>query len=86
MAPAYAAVIVTGVEAPTGPVAMVKVAVVDPAGTVTVAGTLAAPLLLERTMVAPPVGAAPLSTTVPWVDVPPVIDDTAAVSAASTEG
>ena len=49
-----------------------KVALVAPAGTVTLDGTLAAPLLLESVACAPPAGAAPLSVTVPVEDcVPP---------------
>ncbi len=45
--PAYDAEMVTGVEAVTALVVTVKVALVAPAATVTLAGTLAAPLLLE---------------------------------------
>jgi len=43
----------------------VKVALVAPAGTVTLIGTLAAPLLLESITVAPPAGAGPLKVTMP---------------------
>ena len=49
----------------------VKVALLLPPGTVTLAGTLAAPLLLERVTCAPPVGAGPLSVTVPIEDCTP---------------
>ena len=43
-----------------------KVAVLDPAGTVTLASTLAAPrLLLDRVTMVPPVGAGPLKVTIP---------------------
>lgn len=49
----------------------VKVALLLPAGTVTLAGTLAAPLLLERVTCAPPAGAGPLSVTVPVDDCTP---------------
>ena len=49
----------------------VKVALLLPPGTVTLAGTLAAPLLLERVTCAPPAGAGPLSVTVPIEDCTP---------------
>ena len=42
----------------------VNVALLAPAGTVTLEGTVATPLLLESSTCAPPVGAAPLSVTV----------------------
>jgi hypothetical protein len=56
---------VSVVAPPTEPVAMGKVALVAPAGTVTLAGTAAAALLLDRAMVTPAAGAGPLSVTVP---------------------
>jgi hypothetical protein len=57
----------------TALVATVNVAVVDPAATVTLAGTCAAVvLLLVSDMLAPPAGAAPLSVTVPVDELPPV--------------
>jgi len=62
---------VTGVDAATALVLIVKVAVVLAAGTVTVEGTLAAPLLLESVTCAPPAGAGPLSVTVPVEDCTP---------------
>ena len=52
-----------------------KVALVAPAGTVTLAETVAATLLLERETTAPPLGAGPLSVTVPVEGVPPVTLD-----------
>lgn len=55
----------------TGLVVTVKVAVVAPGATVTLAGTLAAAvLLLDRMTTVPPAGAGPFNVTVP-VDVPP---------------
>jgi hypothetical protein len=66
--------IVTAVEAATGWLEMVKVAVLAPAVTRTLAGTVAVPvLLLERVMVEPPVGAGPVSVTVPVDVLPPII-------------
>jgi hypothetical protein len=62
---------VTDVLEATGLVVAVKVAVVAPAGTVTVAGTWAAAVLLEvNVTAAPPVGAGPLSVTVPVEGLP----------------
>ena len=49
-----------------------KVAVLLPAGTVTLEGTLAAALLLESATGAPAVGAGSLSVTVPMDDCAPV--------------
>ena len=64
---------VTGVEAPTALVLTVNVALVAPAATVTLAGTLATVvLLLDRAATAPPLGAAPLRVTVPCEELPPV--------------
>ena len=60
-------------EAVTALVLTVNVALVAPAATVTLEGTLAAPvLLLERVTCAPPDGAGPLSVTVPVEEFPPV--------------
>jgi len=54
-----------------------KVAVVFPAGTVTVAGGVADSLELDRLTTAPPIGAAPVRVTVPVTELatPPVTDD-----------
>lgn len=61
------------VDAATALVLTVNVALVAPAATVTLEGTLAAVvLLLERVTCAPPVGAGPLSVTVPAEEFPPV--------------
>jgi hypothetical protein len=74
-APPPLAVIVTGVDAVTEDVAMAKVALVAPAGTVTLAGTLpAAELLLLRVTSAPPATAAAVRETVPCAAEPPVTD------------
>src|SRR3981189_2172475 len=63
----------TVVEAATALVLTVNVAVVAPAATVTLDGTLAAVvLLLESVTTAPPEGAAPLNVTVPVEQFPPV--------------
>lgn len=69
--PAFVAVIVTDVEAPTAVVPAVKLAVVAPCVTVTVPGTVAAVLLLLSAIANPPAGAALVSVTVPCEDVPP---------------
>jgi len=63
---------VAEVEMRTMEVFTVKVALVAPARTVTLEGTLAAPLLLESAICAPPAGAGPLSVTVPVEDDPPI--------------
>ena len=54
-------------------VVTVNIAVVVPAGTVTLAGTVAtAVLLLARVRTAPPLGAGPLSVTLPEEADPPL--------------
>ena|SRR6184192_848561 len=65
---------VTAVDAATALVLIVNVALVAPAATVTLEGTVAAAvLLLESATCAPPAGAAPLNVTVPVEDcVPPI--------------
>jgi len=61
------------VDAATALVLTLNVALVAPAAIVTLDGTVAAAvLLLESATVAPPVGAAPLSVTVPDEEFPPV--------------
>lgn len=63
------AVIVTGVDVVTLPVVTLKVADVDPCGTVTLAGTLAAvEFELERYTIHPPEPAAPVRVSVPVPD------------------
>ena len=71
--PAYNAEIVTGVEVVTALVLTVNVALLAPAATVTLAGTVAAAVLLEREMAAPPLRAGPLSVTVPVEDCAPPV-------------
>ena len=59
----------------TADVVIVKVAVVAPDATVTLAGKCAAEvLLLVRVTTAPPDGAGPVKVTVPVEDVPPVTE------------
>src|SRR5258706_5777677 len=63
---------VTALDAVTTLVLTVKVALVAPAGTVTLEGTVAAAvLLLESATCAPPAGAGPLNVTVPVEEFPP---------------
>jgi hypothetical protein len=65
----------------TSLVVMVKVALVDPAGTVTLAGTVAtAGLSLVRSITKPPEGAAALSLTVPVAELPPITSTGATLS------
>ena len=64
---------VTDVEAVTLLVLTVNVALLTPAATVTLAGTVAAAVLsLESETTAPPLGAGPLRVTVPVEGDPPV--------------
>ena len=73
VAPPKAPEILTVVDAATVLVLTVNIALVAPAATVTLAGTLAAAvLLLDRVTCAPPVGAGPLSVTVPVDEFPPI--------------
>src|SRR5712671_5812813 len=73
LAPLNVAEIETVVDTATALVLTVNVALVAPAATVTLDGTLATVvLLLESVTTAPPDGAAPLSVTVPVEEFPPV--------------
>src|SRR6267143_1122782 len=63
----------TSVDVATGLVLRLKLALVPPAGTVTLEATVAAAvLLLESVTCAPPAGAYPFSVTVPAEGFPPV--------------
>ena len=68
--PPNEAVIVTVVALATADVVTVKFALVAPAGTVTVAGVVAAIELLESVTAVPPEGAALVNVTVPVVGLP----------------
>ena len=64
---------VTEVEVATALLVLrLKLALVPPAGTVTLAGTTAAGSLLESVTCAPPAGAGAFSVTVPVEGLPPV--------------
>jgi hypothetical protein len=81
-------VIVTVVEVTTKLVLTVKVALVAPAATVTLEGTVAAAvLLLESATTAPPAGAGPFRVTVPVeVPTPPITLVGSRVSEETTGG
>lgn len=64
----------TGVFVATALVVTVKVAVVAPAATVTLAGVFAAALLSDSATTDPPVGAGLDSVTVPVDELPPMTD------------
>src|SRR5258706_7984355 len=66
--PLYEAEIVAEVEMRTKDVFTVKVALVAPAGTVTLEGTLAAAVLLVGKASAPPPGAGPAHVSTPVTD------------------
>lgn len=72
-APPYVAMIVAGSVPPTTRVEIMNVALVDPAGTITLSGTFAGSPP-ESDTAAPPVCAAPVKVTVAVVDPPPTID------------
>ena len=80
---------VTVAELPTTFVVTVNVALVAPAATVTLAGTVATPvLLLVSATATPPAGAGPFNVTVPVDGLPPTTvvgfkpsDDTASAGA-----
>src|SRR6267143_1354611 len=62
----------TAVDAATALVVTLKLALVPPGATVTLAGTTPAGLLLESVTCPPPAGAGPFSVTVPAEGLPPV--------------
>jgi hypothetical protein len=66
--------IVRSIVPPTTLVEIVNVALVDPAGTMTLAGTVTGSPL-DNDTTAPPVGAAPVSVAVPVTKVPPTTLD-----------
>jgi len=70
--PPALAVIVADVDVVTALVVIVKVALVAPWATDTVAGTVAAALPLDRETAKPPAGVGDVSVTVPCDEVPPV--------------
>jgi hypothetical protein len=72
--PPKPAEIVIVVAPDTEPVVTVKVALVAPAGTVTLGGTVAAVLLLPSETAAPPAAAGALRVTVPC-ELPPAVTD-----------
>ncbi len=69
--PLYEPEIVAEVEMSTIDVLTVKDARLAPAGTITLEGTRAAPLLLKSATIAPPAGAALVRVTVPVDDCSP---------------
>lgn len=68
--PRYVPVTVLDIEPATARVDAVNVALADPAGTVTLAGTITGSLA-DKDTAAPPAGAAALKPTVPATEVPP---------------
>ena len=76
LTPPYSAEIVTAVVLDTATVVTGNVAVILPPGTVTLAGTVATEgLLLDSVTTTPPLGAGPLSVTVPVEPLPPTTED-----------
>jgi hypothetical protein len=71
--PLYEAEMLVEVEMRTMDVFTVKVALVAPAGTVMLVGTLATPLLLKSRICTPPAGAGPVNVTLPVEDCKPPI-------------
>ena len=63
----------TAIVPPTARVAIVNVALDEPAGTVTLAGTVTVSPLLDNATTAPPDGAGPVSVAVPVTESPPTM-------------
>ncbi len=85
LAPPYVPLMVLTIVPPTALVAIVNGAFTDPAGTVTLAGTVAASVLDSDTT-APPAGAAPVKATVPVTRFPPTtLGALSAIDAIATE-
>ena len=76
----------TDVELSTADVVIPKVALLLPAGTVTFAGTPVALELSLKVTATPPLGAVPLSVTVPCAEIPPTTLAGLTVSALSVAG
>ena len=77
---------VTAVEVVTATVVTVKVALLALAATLTLVGTVAALLLLCSVTVMPPVGAGPVSVTVPVEELPPTTEVGFTLTAESAGG
>lgn len=90
VAPPYVAVMVAVFDAVTLEVLIAKVALVAPAATVTLAGTVAEMSLLVRVTTASPTGAGEVSVTVPVEAAPPVrlagLRETALAAEAGADG
>jgi hypothetical protein len=85
--PLQKAEMVADVENTTTLVLIVNVALVEPAGMVTLPGTVATDVsLLDSDTAAPPAGAGPFRVTVPTEELPPVTVDGFSVSETSTGG
>ncbi len=72
--PVSVPVIFAATVAVTGEVVTINVVEVDPAGTVTVAGTTALLLLEANLTTSPPLGAGPVTVAVPVEELPPSLD------------
>ena len=73
--PPYEPLIVAAIVPLTALVAIVNVALAEPAGTVALGGTVTAGSLPDNDTTAPPAGAAPVRITVPFTGFPPTTLD-----------